>query len=192
MSLDLMLDKFVEAAQLLKDKHDVDIRDLLERRGVITPNNVRWQIDDQDLLDKYELKDTVIDHYKWKTDPKRRTLVQCRGNIYRKSNGKLILGGWDGYKNYRVVAVTCKNIHGELQSFKFQYHTLAFFLYNKRWPRTPVVDHKDDNKMNNSGGNLEESNYTDNHHLRKANTRSSKLPKLPKNAQESPIISLYK
>ena len=191
MSLDSMLDKFVEVAKLLRDKYNVDIQEVLERNEVITPNNIRWRIKLDDLLNDYELRDDVIDHYKWKTT-KNRKLVQCRGNIYRKSDGKLMLGGWDGKKEYRVVSVTCNTIDGKREPFKMQYHTLAFTLYNKRWPRTPVVDHDDDNKLNNSGTNLNESDHSDNNHNRKRNRRLTEMPKMPQSAPQSPILSLYK
>ncbi len=155
--------------EILEQDPDFNIVFFLEQEGIVKPKRKFRELSVADLCDKYELRDDV-----WETSvihPKFGKLEKrCVGNIYRKKDNRLMKGGWDGSKSYRTVALSAKSVvTGENITRNVQFHTIAFALYNKRWNDSPVLDHKDDNKLNNTGPNLVEETYTTNQWQRKAN-----------------------
>jgi len=127
-----------------------------------------------DLLQQdYYLKNDIQEIDTPKYVEKWGAPATCRGNIYKRGKDgkpdKLMRGAWNGTLTYRVCSFTGINQQGKKVSRMIQYHTLAFALANGRWPEAPVVDHLDDNKLNNGSDNLVEKNYTTNQWRRKAN-----------------------
>tara|TARA_B100000131_G_scaffold214593_1_gene206294 strand:- start:8397 stop:8924 length:528 start_codon:yes stop_codon:yes gene_type:complete len=161
------INTLVESAKALKEA-GYDIRALLEDAGVFKKINKYRELDVRDLQSRYDLRATVEQIGPPSYVAKWGKPAECRGNIYKK-NGDLVKGGWNGAKTYRTVQVTGKTFSGKIVQRNIQFHTVAFALHNGRWPETPVVDHADDNKLNNYGDNLTEKDYTTNQWMRKAN-----------------------
>jgi len=159
------------AAELKSNGHDV--RAILEDCGVFRKVNKYRELSVDGLLKDYYLKDDIQEIDTPKYVKHWGAAATCRGNIYKRGKDgkpdKLIRGAWNGALTYRICTVTGVNQQGERVQRGIQYHTVAFALANGRWPETPVVDHLDDNKLNNGSDNLTEKDYTTNQWQRKAN-----------------------
>jgi hypothetical protein len=101
-------------------------------------------------------------YFKYKNRPTPEELLQCytvdfsKGVLTNKKSGKEITHVYGGY------------IKAKFKGKNYHVHTLLYTMYHKRWPKiNMLVDHRDQNPLNNSISNLYEVTIKQNNNNKK-------------------------
>jgi len=96
-------------------------------------------------------------YFEYKNRPTPEELLECytvdfkKGTLTNRNSGKEITNIWNGYKR---TAFKGKS---------YYVHVLLYTMYHKRWPKiNMLVDHRDNNSLNNSISNLFEVTFEQN------------------------------